>query len=404
MYQFSYEARDKEGNFVKGEIEAPSEDLAVEALQKRNLVISGLSLSMADPLKKDISIFFNRPNITDTVIFTRQLATIIAADISLIEGLEMIAAQSAKPQFALIVNQMVEAIRGGSSLSLALSAYPHLFSQFYVSLVKSGEISGRMEQVLLYLADYLEKNQALNAKIRGALAYPLFILFALAAVSLLMVTTVLPKLLEVIKESGVEDLPLITKILVGISDFVNNNLFFLLVLLTAGALAFWQYFFRTAVGRERFDRLKINFPQLGSTVQSIYIARFAETFATLIKAGVPILESLQITSEVVGNIIYKKILLEAKENVQNGGSVSEVLGRYPQFPKLVSSMVAIGERTGRTDFMLESVFKFYNFEADQAIQNLSQLIEPVLILILGIGVGLLVAGILLPIFSLVGAA
>ncbi len=401
--QFDYEAKDKNGNLIKGVIDALSEDAAVDALHGKNLLILSLIAAEKNLFKVDISGFLEKPNQKDITVFTRQLATIIAADIPLIEGLETIASQTDKAAFAKIIREMAEAIRGGSSLSLAVSKTPKLFTNFYVSLVRSGEVSGRMEQTLLYLADYLERSQALSSKIKGAMAYPMFIIFALGIVGFVMMTFVLPKLLSILTDSGVQDIPLITKILIKTTVIVNN---YIVLILASLIFIFWftMQYIKTEKGRYVLDRTKISFPRLGVIARNIYIARMAETLSTLIKAGVPILEGIKITSEIVGNVIFKNMLLEAEKNVRNGGTVSAVLSEQKDVPKLVSSMLAIGEKTGKTDFMLENIYKFYGSEAERDIQNLSQLIEPMLILLLGVGAGLLVAGILLPIFSLVGAA
>lgn len=401
--QFLYEAKDKEGKLVSGSIEAPSEEAAVVELHQNGLLILGLTPAKKSLLTSDISSFLVKPNKKDIVVFTRQLSTIIAADIPLIEGLETIAVQTEKVSFAKVVRELAEAIRGGSSLSVAAANHPRLFSDFYISLVRAGEVAGRLEETLLYLADYLERSANLNSKIKGAMAYPIFIVATLLVVGIVMMTMVLPKLLAIVAESGVTDLPFITVVLMKITNFVNSYLAVILVFLVFLPWFLGQYI-KSEAGRYKWDRLKINVPRLGVIAQNIYIARIAETLSTLIKAGVPILESLKITSEIAGNYIFRDILLEARENVRNGGSISAVLAKHAAFPRLVSSMLAIGEKTGKTDFMLNNIFKFYSSEADRDIQNLSQLIEPILILLLGVAAGILVAGILLPIFSLVGAA
>ncbi|OGN13605.1 MAG: hypothetical protein A3C71_02175 [Candidatus Yanofskybacteria bacterium RIFCSPHIGHO2_02_FULL_43_15c] len=402
MLQFSYEAKDSGGKFIKGTIEAFSEDGAVGALHQKGLVILSLVQAQDNLLKSDVLSVLSKPSRKDVVVFTRQLSTIIAADIPLLEGLETIVLQTEKPSFAKVIKEMADSIRGGSSLSSSTAKTPKLFGEFYVSLVKAGEASGRLEETLLYLADYLERSQNLNAKIRGAMTYPLFIVSALGIVGILMMTTVLPKLLGILTESGVEDIPLITRALMFLSDFITNYIFFIVIVL---AFLFWflRQYAQTEAGRYQWDRFKIIIPRFGLIVRNVYIARISETLATLIKSGVPILESLKITSEIAGNYIFRDILLEARESVRNGGSISGVLVKYPEVPRLVSAMLAIGEKTGKTDFMLNNIFKFYNTEADRDIQNLSLLIEPVLLLLLGLGAGILVAGILLPIFSLVGA-
>ena len=402
MQQFLYEAKSPEGRFSKGKIDAYSEEAAVEALQQKGLIILSLIQSEDNLLKSDVLSFLNKPNRKDVVVFTRQLATIIAADIPLLEGLETIILQTEKPSFAKIIKEMADSIRGGSSLSASATKTPNLFGEFYVSLVKAGEASGRLEQTLLYLADYLERSQNLNSKIKGAMTYPLFIVSALGLVGILMMTTVLPKLLGILTESGVTEVPLITRALILISNFMTD--YIILIMATIIFLVwFLRQYIKTDSGRYNFDRLKIVVPRFGLIVRNIYLARISETLSTLIKSGVPILESLKITSEIAGNYIFRDILLEARESVRNGGSISGVLVKYKEVPRLVSAMLAIGEKTGKTDFMLDNIFKFYNTEADRDIQNLSLLIEPVLLLLLGLGAGILVAGILLPIFSLVGA-
>ena len=403
MLQFNYEARDRSGQFVKGVIGAVSESAAVDALHGKDLVVLSLAPVEKSLFGSDISGFFLKPNQKDITVFTRQLATIIAADIPLIEGLETIASQAEKPAFTKVIREMAEAIRGGSSLSAAVAKSPKLFSEFYVSLVKSGEVSGRLEQTLLYLADYLERSQALNSKIKGAMAYPMFIIFALGIVGFIMMTFVLPKLLGILTESGVEDIPIITKVLIKLTEIVNN---YIVLILASVIFLLWfaRQYFKTKSGQYALDRVKISFPRLGIIARNIYIARMAETLSTLIKSGVPILEGIKITSEIVGNNFFKDMLLAAEQNVRNGGTISAILSENKDIPKLVSSMMAIGEKTGKTDFMLENIYKFYGTEAERDIQNLSQLIEPILILLLGVAAGLLVAGILLPIFSLVGAA
>lgn len=401
MAEFLYKAKDRSGKSVEGVIEAPTEDQAVGSLQQKGLVILSLGLAGKKLLEQDLTATLIRPSKKDVVIFTRQLATLIEADVPLVDGLHILAGQTEKEAFRKIVNNIAFAIEGGSTLSLALAEQRKVFSDFYISLVRAGEISGKLQVTLLYLADYLERSAALNSKIKGALAYPLFVLSAMIIVVTILVTTVLPQLLSIIKDAGVTDLPLSTRILVAVTDFINNNIIIIVFALVA-LLASLFYYLRTPQGRQQLDEFLIKAPQFGRVARNLYIARIAETLSTLIKAGVPILESLTITSEVVGNQTYKNILLEARTSVQGGGTISEVLSKYREFPNLVGSMIAIGEKTGRTDFMLENLFNFYKTEAENDIQNLSQLIEPIMILILGVGVGVLVAAVLLPIYSLVG--
>ena len=400
--EFLYRAKTQTGELTEGKIEAPSEDQAVNALQQKGFLILSLEEARKDLFARDLTSAFSKPSQKDVVMFTRQMATLVEADVPLVEGLHALERQIEKESFRKVILSVTAAIEGGSSLSVALAGHERVFSKFYISLVRAGEVAGKLQTTLTYLADYLERSSSLNSKIRGALAYPAFVLFALVVVTIIMMTTVLPQLLSIIKDAGVQDIPATTKILIATTNFVNRYIVLILVLVVGGVIQLF-YYVKTPKGRRWLDSFKINVPQFGKIVRNLYLARIAETLATLIKSGVPILEGINITSDVVGNVIYKEILLQARENVQGGGTISEVFEKYREFPSLVTSMLAIGEKTGRTDFMLENIFNFYKAEAENDIQNISQLIEPVLILLLGLGVGILVAAVLLPIYSLVGA-
>ena len=400
---FLYEAKNATGKHITGTIDAPSEEQAILSLQQKNLYVLHLDVADTSILKKDLFSYFNRPSKKNLVIFTRQLATLMDADVPLLEGLTILARQAEQESFRRVILTVTASIQGGASLSVALGEHDHVFERFYTSLVHVGEVSGKMHETLLYLADYLERNGALTAKIRGAIFYPTFVLTAMVIVAVIMMTTVIPQLLEIIKDSGVTDLPLPTRMLVFVSD-IFQRFWALLLIFVLGGLAAIVSYVKTPSGKVIFDRIKISVPRFGKIIRNLYLARMAETLATLVRSGVPILEGIEITATVVGNEIYRGILLEAKKSVQSGGSLSGTLKEYSEFPTLVSSMLATGEQTGRTDYMLTSIFTFYKTEAENDIQNLSQLIEPVLILILGVGIGLLVAAILLPIYSLVNVA
>lgn len=400
--EFNYQAKQPSGDLIEGRIEAPSEDQAVSLLHQKNLVILSLKPAQQSLFTVDLSLLLGKPSKKDIVIFTRQMATLVDADVPLVEGLHTLARQVEKESLRRVILNVVSSIEGGASLSVALGEHSEIFGRFYISLVRSGEISGKLHEVLSYLADYLERSASLNSKVVGALYYPAFILSAMVVVVIILMTTVLPQLLSIIQDAGITDLPLTTKILVAVTSFFNK-FFILIIIALIGAIAGFLYYIKTPGGKARFDDFKVKMPRFGKVVRDFYLARIAETLSTLIKAGVPILDGLTITADVVGNTTYRNILLEARDNVQSGGTISEILEKYPEFPPLVSSMLAIGQKTGRTDFMLDNIFKFYKAEAENAIQNLSQLIEPVLILVLGVGVALLVSAVLMPIYSLVGA-
>lgn len=403
MSEFVYKVKNAEGVLNSGVIEAPSEEKAVDELQSRGLVILSLEGAEKNIFAIDLNIYLNRPTQKDLVMFTRQLSTLIDADVPLVEGLHTLSRQIQKISFRKMVDAVTADIEGGATLSQAMAKHK-IFNKFYISLVRSGEVTGKLQSTLLYLADYLERSAELNAKIKGALAYPTFVIFAMVVVSIIMMTMVLPQLLNILTESGITDLPLTTRVLMALTNFFNKYVYFLLFGF-AGLAWFLVKWVRTPSGRAKFDDLKIGFPRLGTVAKNVYISRIAETLATLIKAGVPILEGLAITADIVGHVRYSAILLEAQESVKGGGTISGVFEKYPQkVPVLVASMMAIGEKTGKTDFMLEHMAKFYKSEADRDVQNMAQLIEPILVFILGFGVFVLVSAILLPIYSLVGAA
>ncbi len=398
--QFSYKIKTQSGEILEGKIEAPNENTAVNTLQGKGYLILSINLLEGGIFSIDLNQYLQRPTNKDIVIFTRQLSTLIDADMPLAEGLRTLARQFEKPTLRKIISEISDAVEGGSSLSNALAAHPKLFSPFYIKLVQSGEISGKLHESLLYLADHLEESQEINSKIVGALAYPAFVVFALIVVGGIMVVYVLPQLLGIFKDVGLSSLPITTRMLIWVTNFVGNYLYYLITLVFGSIFFGWRYI-KTPEGKAVLDNIKISMPVLGTVVRNLYLARISESLATLIKSGIPILDTLHITSDLVGNVNYQKILLDAEESVRGGGSISEVFGRYKEIPPLMSSMIAIGEKTGKLDFMLGHISKFYKSESDSTIDSIATLIEPILVLVLGVAVAILVSAILLPIYNLV---
>ena len=399
--EFKYQAKNSAGQIIEGIIDAPSQDNAVSILHDKQFVVLSLVLFKKDMFSKDLNQVLSRTTTKDIVVFTRQLSTLIEADMPLAEGLRTLAQQSEKPGLKKIIMDVAAAVEGGSSLSAALGAHPKEFTPFYIKLVQAGEVTGKLESSLLYLADYLERSQSINSKIRGALIYPAFVVSAMIVVFLIMAVYVLPQLLSVFKDSGVTDLPLSTRILIAVTNFLNAYIYHILVILIVGGF-FIGRFLRTAQGKAWQDNFLVNMPSLGIVIRNLYLARVAESLSTLIKSGLPILDALKITADLVGNENYRKIMLSAEENVRSGGTISEILTQHKEMPPLFSSMVAIGERTGKLDYMLEHVSKFYKSESESAINSITALIEPILVLVLGFAVAILVSSILLPIYSMVG--
>jgi len=401
--EFNYQVKNQTGQIDNGVIDAPSQDAAVGILHTKGYIVLSLAPINKGLFAVDINSVLNRPKTKDIVIFTRQLSTLIEADMPLAEGLRTLALQVEKPGLKKVVTDVAAAVEAGSSLSAALAMHPKLFGSFYIKLVQAGEVSGKLESSLMYLADYMERSQGINSKIKGALAYPAFVVSALVVVGMIMTVYVLPQLLSVFKDSGITDLPLSTRVLMATTAFVNGYFYYILAVLIVGGYLIFRYL-RTPNGKAFIDDLAVNAPGIGSVVRNLYLARMAESLSTLIKSGIAILEALKITSDLVGNANYRTIMLAAEENVRGGGSISEILIKHKEMPPLFTSMVAIGERTGKLDYMLDHVSKFYKSESDTAINSITQLIEPVLVLVLGFAVAILVSSILLPIYSLVGAS
>ena len=399
--EFNYQVKTGAGTVSGGVIDAPSEDSAVSILHGKGYTVLSLVPVSKNIFAVDLNKSLSRVSTKDLLAFPRQLATLIEADMPLAEGLRTLSQQVEKPALKKVVMEIAQMVEGGSTLSNALAAHGNMFSSFYVKLVQTGEISGKLQSSLLYLADYLERSQSINSKIKGALAYPAFVVSALLVVTIIMVVYVLPQLLSVFKDSGITELPITTRMLMAVTNFINAYLYELVIGFVVAVVAFVR-FVKTPKGKAWLDNAMIHAPSLGVVVRNLYLARIAESLSTLIKSGISILEGIHITAELVGNENYRAIMLEAEERVRSGGTISEVLVRYPEIPPLFSSMVAIGERTGKLDYMLEHVSKYYKSESENTIGSITQLIEPILVLVLGFGVAMLVSSILLPIYSLVG--
>lgn len=398
--EFKYSARTPSGQIQRGSTEAASREKAIEALQEKNLIILELrsALSPNSILSQQITIF-QRVKGKEMVAFSRQLATLFSARIPLLESLKVLSRQVENKYFSQILFDVANEVESGSLLSKALSKYPKVFSSFFVNMVRSGEVSGGLERSLNYLADYLEKSYYLNSKVKGALAYPAFILSAFLLVGTLMMIFVVPQLTTFLVQTG-QELPLPTKILVGTSSLIVNwgwLIFLILVLVVGGGILAVN---RLPKARRYLDLFKIKSPLFGKIFCGIYLARITDNLSTLIQGGLPILQALQISAEVVGNVIYKEIIMEAKENVRIGNAISDSFEKHSEIPPMVTQMVATGEQTGSLDEILKKLSIFYTKEIDATVGTLTQLIEPALILVLGAAVAILVASILIPIYNI----
>lgn len=396
--QFIYQARTPEGEPRSGIIEARSLEGAVEILQRNNLVV--VSIRPAEEkgfLSRRLKIF-DRVSQRDVVIFSRQLSTLFEAKVPLAQSLRTLATETENQTFRGVVGDILEEVTGGSSLSQAFGRYPGVFGSFYINMVRAGEESGKLGEVFSYLADYLERTYALTSKARNSLIYPAFIFFAFIGVIVVMLVVVIPRLTSIFKDLG-QNLPFYTRAIISISSFLQQWGLVLLIFLAALAVALWR-FSTTDQGKDVIDEIKIRVPIIGILLRKLYLARFTDNLSTLILAGIPIIRGLQITADVVGNRLYSKIILDAAESVKAGNTISFSLEKYAEIPPLVTQMIKIGEESGRMDFILKSAARFYQRDVDNMLDNFVTLIEPALIIMLGLGVGILVAAVLVPLYNL----
>lgn len=400
---FQYKARTEKGESRDGVIEASSEEAVLDLLQQTNLIITSLK-------KVNGGVGFDIQNIKinwtkgvrqkDIVVFSRQLATLFEARIPVVQALRTLGDETTRSALQKATNEITNDVSGGMALSQAMSKHPDIFTTFYVNLIRSGEESGKLEEVFTYLAEYLERSYYLTSKARNAMMYPAFILTAFIGVLIVMLVVVMPRLFSIFEETG-QELPFFTKLVIAVSNFLRAWGIFIFALLIAGGIALWRWAL-TPKGKEFFDGLQLKIPIIGALYRKLYMARLADNLRTLVVGGIPILRALEITGDVVGNTIFQKAISSAIESVRGGSTISAAFEKTPEIPPLVTQMVKIGEATGKLDFILGSIAKFYQREVDSMVDNLVTLIEPVLIVILGGGVALLVAAVLVPLYSLVG--
>lgn len=397
--EFSYTARTKTGQLQTGTVEAASLHEAVMTLQQHNLIILNLEPLGGSVFARRLE-FLVRVKQKELVSFSRQLSTLFSAQVPLLESLRGLASQTENSYFKEVLFAVSSDVESGTPLSKSLQKYPKVFSSFYVNMVRSGEVSGNLDRILNYLADYLEKQYYLVSKIKGAMLYPAFILAGFLIIGTLMLIFVIPQLTSILKETG-QALPLPTRIIIAASNFLRAW-WWLIFLVLLGAIVGWSiYIKKNPRARFWWDNLKIKLPIFGKIFQKFYLSRLCDNLSTLMRGGLPILRALRIGSEVVGHMVYQRILIEAREEVRTGSTISSVFEQYEkEVPPMVTKMMITGERTGALDTILEKLATFYSKEVDNVVGSLPQLIEPILIIILGIGVGILVAAILLPIYNI----
>jgi len=397
MKRFIYKAKDRTGQLVTGEVEASTVSVAVKLVRQRGLVVISIKPA-SESLVTLIGKFRERITLSDVSTFTRQLATMVNAGLPITEALLILRSQS-KGAMQKVVAQILTDIEGGESLSSAVSKHPKVFNPTYIALVKSGEVGGVMDEVLARLADNLERQQEFKGKVKGALIYPAIIVVGMFVVALIMMIFVIPRLTSLYGDFNAK-LPIATKILIGISTFFIKAWPLILIVVFGGFYAY-QAFRKTPAGRKRTDELMFKIPIIGDLQRQVILTELTRTLSLMVGSGVSILEGLNITAGVVGNTVISDALKDAAKQVEKGFPIAYSFSKHPEaFPFILSQMVAVGEETGKMEEVLQKVSHVFEVESDQKVKGLTSAVEPLVMILLGLGVGFLVIAIILPIYNL----
>ncbi|HSX28523.1 MAG TPA: type II secretion system F family protein [Candidatus Saccharimonadales bacterium] len=400
MLTFEYTARDSATNKqVKSTIQAESESAAAKLLLAQGIVPIKITVKNEEG-GSILGSFKNRIKAKDRIIFTRQLSTLINAGLPLTQSLRTVASQTESKPLALIINNIISTVEGGSSLSAALAKHPKIFNDVYIALVAAGEVSGTLDEALERIATQQEKDAEMISKVRGAMVYPAIVLVVIGGVIIFMLTSVLPQVEQLYKDLH-RSLPFITAIMLSFSKFLIH-FWWLIIILTIAGIYFLSRYRKTEGGRATFDKLKISLPLFGPLFMKLYMARFCRTGQSLMASGVPMLEMLRITGRAVDNVQVNASITRAAEKVKGGKALSDTISGDPNFLPLVPQMINIGEQSGKIDAMMGKAATFYENELDNTIKSISTIIEPALMVVLALVAGLLVGAVLLPVYGLVG--
>ncbi len=399
--KFIFKARTPENTIEGGTVEASDKDSAIRHLQQKGYTplevrVAGSKFTFAKRIEEATT----RVSTKDLLLFFREFSTLVSAKVPIAPALKTIYEQTENPTMRAITKSLSADIEDGLSISESFAKHPKVFTPLMINMIKAGEVSGNLQGAIEYVTRTTEQNYLLTAKVRGALMYPAFVISVAGVIGFLTITWILPKLTGVIRELDV-DIPWYTKAMIALGDFMQAYWWVVLVVFAGLVIAF-IYYLRTPEGTKEFDRIKLKIPILGDLFRYVYLTRMTENLSVLVAGGIPIVQSLIIISEVVSNGVYKNILLEAAREVKVGGEINTTFFKYEAIPPMVARMIKVGEETGRLSSVLEDLAEFYRNEVDQITRNLSALIEPVLIVFLGVGVGVLVVSVLLPIYNIAG--
>jgi type IV pilus assembly protein PilC len=395
MPSFTYVARDtSSGKEIRSSLEAATEQAAIAALLNRNLLV----VSIQEKIGKKGRSGGGRIALADQVIFTRQLATMVDAGLAMVQSLQALADQTTNKAMQEVIKDVCTRVEGGDSFSAALQKHPKVFNRLYTCMVEAGEKGGLLAEILSRLATYLENTARLRKKVKSAMMYPTAVTIIAIGITIFLLVKVVPVFGEIFSGFGAK-LPGPTQALITVSNFVKSQI--LIILLGGGAIVYgWFAFIKTKAGLEFWDRTRIKLPIFGVIAHKICLARFARTMASLVRSGVPILEVLNIVANTAGNVVMERSIRTAASDIERGDGISAALGKHPVFPAMIIRMMSAGEQTGKIDAMLERVADFLDEEIETTLSGLTSLIEPLLIVFLGVVVGGIVICMFLPIFKM----
>ncbi len=401
MAKFAWEGKNRGGAKVSGELEAPSEAFVLAQLRREQ--IAPTSIKKRSGLNVEIKIpGLGEKKVTqkELAVFTRQFATMIDAGLPLVQCLDILGAQQENDSFKKVLVKVKEDVESGSTFADALGKHPKVFDALFINLVAAGEVGGILDTILSRLADHIEKAMKLAKKIKGAMVYPSTILAVAVIVTVVLLVYVIPIFAKMFTDFG-GALPAPTAFVLKISEMTRKYFLVVIVLIFAGGAAF-KWYISKENGRRNWDRLLLRLPVIGSLLQRIAVARFSRTLGTMVSSGVPILESMDIVSKTAGNKIIEEAIVKARGSISEGKTIAEPLAESNVFPAMVTQMVAVGEATGALDVMLNKIADFYDEEVDSAVEALTSLLEPMLMVFLGVVIGGLVIAMYLPVFKLAG--
>ncbi|MFP3910662.1 MAG: type II secretion system F family protein [Desulfobacteraceae bacterium] len=398
IYKWVGETR--KGRTVKGELEAADEKTARLQLKRRNLQVKRIKEKPKD-LFENISFLQPKVKKKDIVVFTRQFSTMIDAGLPLVQGLSILAAQTANPTFRRILQEVVRDVEGGAGLAEALGRHPKVFNDLYVNLVAAGEVGGILDNILQRLANYIEKAEKLKTRIKSAMTYPMVVVAIAIVVIAVILVFVIPVFEEMFRDFG-SALPLPTQLVVDMSRFVKGHIHYILGVMVLMGLLFKLYR-KSKSGKKSTDALALKLPVFGPLLKKVAVANFTRTLGAMISSGVPIIHALEITAKTSGNVVLEEVILEVRSGISEGQSIAEPLSENDIFPSMVIQMISVGEATGALDTMLEKIADFYDDEVDAAVDTLTSMLEPLLMVFLGGAIGGLVISMYLPIFKMAAA-